>query len=105
MQYYHKLVRDKIPEILKEKGLTYRIKVCQNDEEYEHYLKLKLQEEVAEYIASGDISELADIEEVIFALIKTHDGVDDLDINNVRLEKKKKRGGFERQIILEWVND
>lgn len=67
---YNKLVRDKIPNIIEEKGETPVIKVL-NENDYKKELEKKLYEEYKEVIeASGDerIEELADMLEVIRAL-------------------------------------
>ena len=58
-----KLVRDKIPEIIKNDGKTPIIEILSN-EEYLLELDKKLNEEVAEYQADKSIEEMADILEV-----------------------------------------
>lgn len=96
---YHKLVRDKIPEYLKVKGIQYRIHVADN-EEYWAKLKLKLSEEVAEFTADESIEELADVLEVVKA-IQVFKGWSDADLEAARVEKLNDRGGFEKKIILD----
>lgn len=57
MKVYNKLVRDKIPEIIKNKdGKAFKIKILE-DSEYLNALNLKLQEELKEYLESKDIEE------------------------------------------------
>ena len=81
MKIYNKLVRDKIPEIvLKNDGKTCKTKTL-NDEEYLTSLNTKLQEELKEYLESGDVEELADLEEVLRAI---------LDVKNVNFEEFEK---------------
>jgi predicted house-cleaning noncanonical NTP pyrophosphatase (MazG superfamily) len=62
-----KLVRDKIPQIIRSKGLEPVIYTA-STEEYSARLRDKLQEEVDEFIVSdSDPEELADILEVLYA--------------------------------------
>ena len=66
---YHKLVRDRIPEIIEADGKTC---VCETltDENYIHLLDQKLNEELAEYQESKSLEELADLLEVLQAVVK-----------------------------------
>lgn len=67
---YNKLVRDKIPNIIKEKGETPVVRILDKIE-YKNELEKKLYEEYKEVIeATGDdrVEELADMLEVIRAL-------------------------------------
>ena len=57
---YNKLVRDKIPEIIKSEG-TVPITHIASDEEYKQKLKAKFQEEVDEFLEDNNKEELADI--------------------------------------------
>ena len=96
MKSYNKLVRDKIPEILERKGVSYEKRIA-SPEEYKEELVKKLVEEVGEFTEAGDPEELADVLEVIEALRKLpeYDKVEDL-----RLQKREERGGFDEKIIL-----
>lgn len=93
---YNKLVRDKIPEILDEKGVSYEIKIA-TPEEYKVELIKKLQEEIREFGEAEDSEELADIAEVIEALKKLPDFEN---VEELRKKKVEERGGFEKRIIL-----
>ena len=64
MTKYHKAIRDKIPEIIKESGKNCNVKVL-SDEEFLIELDKKLGEELKEYYESKSVDELADIVEVI----------------------------------------
>ncbi len=96
---YHKLVRDRIPDILKQKNqlATYH---TATQEEYWQKLKEKLQEEVDEFTRDETPEELADILEVIDALIayKTWSMTE---IQDTKEKKKVDRGGFADRIILD----
>lgn len=72
---YNKLIRDKIPEIIKNKGAVPII-----------------------HIASEE--ELADILEVIYALCDLYD-IDKDKLEQLRKDKAEKRGGFKDKIILD----
>jgi len=98
---YNKLVRDKIPQIIREDG---RIPVTHiaDDDEYRQMLIAKLAEEVSEFSESGAAEELADVLEVVRALCQCH-GHSIEDIEQLRVSKRQERGGFEDRIILEEV--
>lgn len=98
---YHKLVRDKIPEIIESDGKKCVTRVL-SQEEYLKELRRKLDEEVREYHESGDHEELADILEVVYALAAAT-GCDEESLNAIRREKAQKRGGFSKRILLETV--
>lgn len=98
---YNKLVRDKIPEIIKEKGQVSVIHYA-SDEEYWKKLKEKLLEEVNEFLKEDNKEELADILEVIDSICDFKK-FDKKEINEIKEKKKLKRGGFSRKIILEEV--
>lgn len=93
-----KLVRDKIPQIIRSKGQEPVIYIA-DTEEYRVRLRDKLQEEVEEYLASdNDREELADILEVLYALARQA-GTDQQQLEKLRAAKAEKRGGFADRII------
>ncbi len=94
---YYKLVRDKIPELIKAQGIN-PINHIADDKEYESALMDKLKEEVEEFIEDPCKEEMADIMEVIYAILKQK-GYSFEDIEKVREKKKGERGGFEKKII------
>lgn len=102
-KYYNKLVRDRIPEIIETSGKTC---VCETlpDEQYIEMLNKKLQEEVAEYLESGTVEELADIGEVMHAILD-YKGIPLEEFHRVRIEKLQKRGGFRKKLLLKEVVD
>lgn len=96
MSLYNKLVRDKIPEMLDEKGIAYEKRIA-SDEEFQNELIKKLKEESEEFVIDGSVEELADVIEVVKALEKLPRYKD---VELVRNEKLERRGGFEQRIIL-----
>ena len=74
MKKYNKLVRDKIPEIIKE--------------------------EVKEYLEDNNVEELADIVEVIYGILNSMNvSIDDFE--KVRKGKAEKKGAFKEKIFLQ----
>ena len=100
---YHKLVRDRIPEIIEADG---KICICEtlSDADYIDLLDQKLNEELAEYQESKSIEELADLLEVMQAVAKAR-GWTMEELERVRSDKASKRGGFEKRILLKEVVD
>lgn len=101
MKQYHKLIRDRIPEIIEADGKTC---ICEtlSDENYLHLLDEKLNEELAEYQESKSLEELADLLEVIQAVVKAR-GWTLEELEQVRLDKAAERGGFEKKLLLKEV--
>ncbi|WP_253947878.1 nucleoside triphosphate pyrophosphohydrolase [Paenibacillus ehimensis] len=65
-------------------------------------LNIKLQEELDEFIEAGEdeqITELADLVEIVYAILE-HKGISIEEFERVRQEKKEKRGGFGDRILL-----
>ncbi len=96
---YDKLIRDKIPDIIREKGGTPKYHVAEDDE-YWQKLKEKLREEVEEFIKDETKDEIADILEVIEAICD-HEAFRMIDIERIKAEKADTRGKFIKRIILE----
>ena len=69
MKIYNELVRDKIPEIIAgDNGQTCVTRIMEDDE-YLKSLNTKIQEELKEYLESGEVGELADLEEVLRSIL------------------------------------
>ncbi|PIR38222.1 MAG: hypothetical protein COV34_01245 [Candidatus Zambryskibacteria bacterium CG10_big_fil_rev_8_21_14_0_10_42_12] len=96
---YYKLVRDKIPAIIQDKGQTCTFHVAE-EEEYEVKLKEKLREEIEEFLAKLHEEELADVMEVIEALMKFK-GIDRDRLERIKQQKRDERGGFDARCILD----
>lgn len=95
---YNKLVRDRIPEIIRAKGGACKTRIL-SDEEYAQKLDQKLGEELAEYLESHSPEELADLLEVIYACAALQD-LCPADLEQIRADKAAKRGGFGDKILL-----
>jgi len=104
---YNKLVRDKIPEIIKNNNGIPKTKIL-NDIEYKKELEIKLTEEINEVLNSADgekrLEELADVLEVVKSLAELEKNTLD-DIIDLANKKREKRGGFELKIYLEEVDE
>lgn len=90
-----KLVRDRIPEIIRQNGLAPEVYQA-SDEEYRRRLRAKLSEEVEEFLQADEASaldELADVLEVVLALAADL-GVDEAELRTAAAEKAVKRGAF-----------
>ena len=72
---YNKLVRDNIPDLIRENGETPVIRTL-DDGEYAACLAEKLREEVEEFLADSNLDELSDILEVLEALAGLHGWTD-----------------------------
>ena len=100
---YNKVVRDRIPEIIQASGKTCETEIL-SDEEYLKMLDMKLDEELAEYHQEQNIEELADLLEVLYATAKAR-GYSIEELEQVRVEKQKARGGFDKKILLKSVTE
>lgn len=100
---YHKLVRDRIPEIIEADGKTCVTEILP-DEQYLEMLDAKLNEELAEYQESKSLEELADLLEVIRAVAVAR-GWTWEQLEQTRQEKAAQRGGFEKKILLKEVRE
>jgi predicted house-cleaning noncanonical NTP pyrophosphatase (MazG superfamily) len=107
MPIYNKLVRDRIPEVIKSTGKHYSTRVLDN-EEYITELKNKSLEELKEYLNTENdkdaIEELSDLLEIIRALAECH-GASFEKVEEVRQKKAEKRGSFKKKIFLIEVED
>lgn len=98
MTVYNKLVRDRIPELIEQKGEHPVVRIL-DDAEYTEQLERKLDEEVAEYHRDRNLEELADIMEVVFALTENL-GASREELMEAYRRKNEKRGGFSKRIFL-----
>ena len=100
---YNKLIRDKVPDIIEGNGKTCKFHIAVENE-YWDKLKQKLYEEIDEFMGCPSIEELADIQEVVNAIADLKFGrVEKLE--EIRIGKLKKCGGFEKKMILDETDD
>ena len=102
---YEKLIRDKIPEIIKASGAKFETRVL-NNEEFRFELRKKLVEEAKEVLEEDEnlLNELADTLELVESIGKEKAYTLE-DIRNKQLDIRKKRGGFEKKLLLEWAEE
>jgi predicted house-cleaning noncanonical NTP pyrophosphatase (MazG superfamily) len=75
-----------------------------SDTAYLDKLYQKLREELDEYLQDHDLSQLADLLEVIYAVAQAK-GMTKEELEQVRVAKAEKRGGFKRKILLVGVEE
>ena len=96
---YNKLVRDKIPDIIKTDGGECKFHVAKKNE-FGELLNEKVFEEAMELIKNPCAEEIADVLEVIEALARMHH----INIDEIKEAKKKKReerGSFNLMFVLD----
>ncbi|MGY5627485.1 pyrophosphohydrolase domain-containing protein [Streptomyces sp. UC1A3] len=96
-----KLVRDKVPEIIRRSGETPDVYVA-DAQDYRQLLRAKLGEEVGEFLDAGNdedaLEELADVLEVVHALAADL-GAGPEQLESLRAAKAAERGGFTGRIV------
>ncbi|SDY07475.1 Predicted house-cleaning noncanonical NTP pyrophosphatase, all-alpha NTP-PPase (MazG) superfamily [Evansella caseinilytica] len=107
MPVYQKLVRDRIPEIIRRNGSECDVRRLDAGE-FEMEAKMKLQEELGEYLEAGNaeqaMEELADLLELIYCLSEHH-GYSKEELEHIRSDKAERRGSFYERWYLERVSD
>ncbi|WKY48841.1 nucleoside triphosphate pyrophosphohydrolase [Eubacteriaceae bacterium ES3] len=100
---YNKLVRDKIPQIIKESGRTCEYKVL-GDSEIKDALKEKLIEKAQIFSNKPSEDELSDIYELLHAIVETYD-YEPLHIDYLKLQNKENKGTYSNRVYLISVDD
>lgn len=110
-EQYPKLVRDKIPGIIK-KDKKIPVFHQADDKEYYFALRNKLNEEVAELLSAdsraGFVEEVADVLDVLEAMMSLSTGRNRItfqEVENMRHLKQTTKGKFSRRIILDKIED
>lgn len=101
--YYNKLIRDKIPEIIEKSGKRPITEIL-DAEAYKKHLDIKLGEELQEYLDDDNVNELADLVEVVYAILK-YKGIEIEDFEQIRKKKAEERGSFDKRLLLKEVRD
>ena len=96
-----KLVRDKIPDIIREDGKECKYHVAKHNE-YKTRLYEKMREELDEFINTPSYDEAADIYEVFSSICALHD-MTMFQVEVAAVDKRNERGSFRDRIVLEEV--
>ena len=100
---YNKLIRDNIPIMMQAQNKKFKLHEA-DEKEYQQKLQEKLLEEVTEFLENPCLEELADIQEVLNALLYNMQ-FDDQRLLQEMLTKSVTNGAFNRKLILEWVEE
>ena len=107
MPIHNKLVRDQIPKVIEGTGKKFTTRILE-DAEYISELQKKAFEELNEYIGAetkeAAVEELADLLEVVHALARVQ-GSSIHEVEEIRIMKAEKRGGFKEKVYLIEVED
>ena len=98
---YNKLVRDRIPEVIESSGKKYSSHIADENEYKEELLK-KVYEELEEFNEKPCEEEMADIFEVLEGIMVVY-GIDVDKMLDIKEQKIRDRGAFEKRIVLEKV--
>lgn len=103
-QEHNKLVRNGIPEIIRQSGNQCEVETM-SEAELRQALREKLLEEAQEAAAASPenlVSELADLQEVIDTVLTVY-GIEREAFVKEQRRKRMERGGFEQGIRLLWT--
>lgn len=101
---YDRLVRDRIPEIIRQKGLLCE-SVEMEEQEYHERLREKIIEEAHEVVSASPtdlVEELGDLYETIESLMAIHQINPDT-VADAQAQKRQERGGFRGRVKLLWI--
>jgi len=98
------MVRDNMPEIIEKSGTWCICKSVNNKAEHMMWLEEKMKEEVLEFIENPCYEEAADIFEVLRCFVSLS-GFHMDEVICTADDKRSKRGGFDRGIILESIGE
>ena len=102
---YDKLVRDRIPEIIREAGRTCGTETYTDENAFRRALRDKLIEEANEAAnaSEGELAaELADLQEVVDAVISAY-GLNANAVRSLQEQRRAERGAFSNRLRLLWT--
>ncbi|MGL4606729.1 MAG: nucleoside triphosphate pyrophosphohydrolase [Eubacteriaceae bacterium] len=100
---YNKLVRDKIPEIIRSSGRSCEYKIL-GDSEIKNALKEKLLEKAEIFSVNPSEDELSDIYELLSTIVEKFD-YEPMHIDYLKLQNKESKGTYSGNTYLISVND
>ena len=104
---YNKLIRDKIPEIIKKNGAIPKVSVL-DEEKFKVALKEKLVEEASELLEAKTneevLNELSDVLQLLESIAQNNNTTI-AEVEKQKEKKKQERGAFEKKLFLEYVDD
>lgn len=104
---HKKLVRDKIPDIIKKAGDELMITVLENDDKFYKEVKEKIIEEGRELCSAKteeeEINEIVDIQELVDILLEKL-SISRIQLKKLQEKKNKERGGFKERFFLLWTS-
>lgn len=105
--YYNKLCRDKIPEIIREKGFDCEVREVDHDE-YKREIVRKVYEEASGVTNHGGrehmIEEIADLLITLEAVKKEFD-VTDEEVAAAVEKSSNEKGKYDKRLYLSWSSD
>lgn len=100
---YNKLVRDKIPQIIKDSGRSCEYKIL-SDDEVKDALKDKLIEKAQIFAKRPSEDEISDLYEVITAIIEKFD-FEPMHIDYLKMQNNENKGTYSGNTFLISVED
>ena len=100
---YDKLVRDRIPQLIKESGRNCNSRILEGREYFDALLD-KIVEEIEEYRVSEKEEELADVYEVLDCIVQWKE-YEPLHLDYLQLIRREERGSYQERVLLIDVDD
>lgn len=97
----NKLVRGKIIDILQADNVNVSWRKLENNDEFKQALFNKLKEEVREFLENPSLEELADISEVLDALIPLYGSIDEF--QTIFNDKRNAKGDFSSRVFIDEI--